>query len=202
VTVRASRFKINAEGMDAVLRAIAEGMNELALEVADGVREAAPRGERGTERPLPTNRGGAYVFHGDPSRGSARYRKTIHATTFIRGKVFKGSPVRGVGRTTYDVRSVVYSTSFTAHMLEFGVAPHEIPVAHGPEKLRWQLSLMGLTTAASAGPTVKALHPGSRRFPHFWPGFASRLPAGIARMTAKGVSVSRVGGKLNTRMLG
>ena len=195
MTVRASRFKINAPGMEQLLTTIATAMNELALEVADGVREAAPRGERGTERPLPTNRGGAYVFHGDPSRGSARYRKTIHATTFIRGRVFKGSPVRGVGRTTYDVRSVVYSTSFTAHMLEFGVAPHEIPVAHG----------MGPTTAASAGPidtTVKALHPGSRRFPHFWPGFASRLPAGIARMTAKGVSVSRVGGKLNTRMLG
>jgi hypothetical protein len=188
VTVRASRFKINAEGMDRVVLAVAEGLNEFALEVAAGVRREAPKGTPGNPRPLRTNRGGSYSFHG--RHGGPKYRNTIHATTFMRGEHFKGPRVRDVGRARHDVRSVVFSDSFTAHMLELGVAPHEIPIPHATQ---------GAVTTAS-GPAdlgVVAYHPGSKRYPHFWPGFASSLQSGLARMSARGIAVTRARGRIS-----
>jgi hypothetical protein len=103
--------------------------------------------------------------------------------------VFAGPNVRGVGRSRWAVRTVVYSTSFTAHMLELGTAAHDIPV---PDR-----------TGITAGSTrvldlgIVAKSPGNRRYPHFWPGFASRLGPGLAKMSARGIAVTRAGGRIH-----
>jgi hypothetical protein len=184
-----SRFVLDQKGNEALLATIASGLNAFTGEVAEGVRQAAPKGARGTARPLRTTEGGVYVFYGRPGGSVVRYRRTIHHSTYLGGKLVAGPPVRGIGRSNRTVRSVVYSTSFTAHLLELGTTRHEIPVV----------------TTVMRGPLasrrVSAIHRGSRRYPHFWPGLVRSLPAGLAAMARVGVMASRMGGRLNTRAL-
>lgn len=165
-------WRVDTAGQAALFAAIAGGMADFADDVAREVRVLAPVGE------------------------TRKYRRSIKATTYLNERVVSGEPVRGAGRLRRaTIRSVVYTTDFRGHLLEFGTQAHVIPI-HVPAGEH------GMIT------TIRVRHPGARRKPHFWPGLAvaSRnagptIAAGIARRGGGKRGARFTGGFVNTKEL-
>lgn len=172
-----ARWVWDAAGQEAVLEHMAQGMADFTVEVRNNVRAvmASIQGSRGTSGWPGKERTGKYV-------------RSIRATTFLNGEVFAGSPVRGIGTSPAQrtLFGVVYTTSYSGHMLELGTAPHEIP--------RW-------VAGGEQGMVTKMVihHPGATRRPHFWQGLAATVPragsifAGAARPRGVSPSQARMG---------
>lgn len=118
--------------------ALAEGVHDWAAnEAVSAIRAFAPRGDGRRDRkkwPVP-------------------YHRTIHATTFHRGRVIGGRPVRGRAvRSKAEIWTIVYTGDARGVWLERGTRPHDV----SPRD-----------TVLTARGTNRRRHPGSKRIPHF-----------------------------------
>ena len=96
-----------------------------------------------------------------------------------------GQPIRGKGvQSKAQIWTVIYTTSPLGHLLELGTQAHDIVIEED------------LSRGPVAQRTRTIHHPGSRRFPHFWPGLASVLPR-AGQIIAKGATArTRVNAKV------
>jgi hypothetical protein len=79
------------------------------------------------------------------------YKRTFAVTTYVGERVRYGRPLRNrakIGGTKHDIQTIVYTSSHTAHLLEFGTAPHFIDGSFGLTRIK---------------------HPGARPYPHMRP---------------------------------
>jgi hypothetical protein len=119
--------------------ALAEGIHDWAAnEAVSAIAALAPRGDGRRDRkkwPVP-------------------YHRTIRATTFHRGRIVGGRPVRGRAvRSKAEIWTIVYTGDARGVWLERGVRPHDVSRRDA------------VVTARGNRQRVK--HPGARRRPHF-----------------------------------
>lgn len=150
------------EGEEALMQQLAAGLHAFALRAAISVSEAAPDPTKRPDRPVP-------------------YKRSITASTYLRGELFAGPDVANVRDQRRKLYSIVYTTSRLGHFLEFGTLPHPMDYIKVPGKgifhRRWQ-------------------HPGSERRPHFVKGVLSAASQASIAM-AGGMKATRA--KINSR---
>lgn len=118
---------------------------------------------------------------------SRRYRRSIKATTYFGDAVVSGERVRTPRnpRLRSQINVIVYTTSPLGHLLEEGTAAHRI---------RFHSEVLAGVPKGEGS----IRHPGSHRYPHFWPGLASVLPR-AGSIIGHGATVKRA--RVNTRAL-
>ena len=125
----------------------------------------------------------AAIVRGLAPKVTGGYRRTIGSSTYLGGKLLSGKSLRNMNVVPKaDVQTVVYSSSPTSWLLEFGTAEHRVASKKGAPFI--------IDPVYDFFAPLPFLHPGSRKFPHFMPGAVAAIhrigPSIAAHMARKG----------------